>query len=186
MMNHDVIKKLLSTDITPHLDDHTAKHAAVLIVIYGTEYKIIMTQKPLTMQQHAGEISFPGGKITHDDEDLLDTAIRETQEEISLTVPRNKIIGQLQTVQTKNSGYIIIPFVAILDDIDLLQPNSEVDEILHIPMFSLLQTLGIDDDEEHRSLFEAYKLTYQDKLIWGASARMLKQIADIFKQHNLL
>jgi 8-oxo-dGTP pyrophosphatase MutT (NUDIX family) len=186
MMNHDVIKKLLRTDITPHLDDHTAKHAAVLIVIYGTEYKIIMTQKPLTMQQHAGEISFPGGKITHDDEDLLDTAIRETQEEISLTVPRNKIIGQLQTVQTKNSGYTIIPFVAILDDIDSLHPNSEVDEILHIPMFSLLQTLGIDDDEEHRSLFEAYKLTYEEKLIWGASARMLKQIADVFRSHQIL
>lgn len=186
MVNHDMIRKLLTTNITPHLDDHTTKHAAVLIVIYGTDHKIIMTQKPLTMQQHAGEISFPGGKIAHDDDDLLDTAIRETQEEISLMVPRNKIIGQLQTVQTRNSGFTIIPFVAVLDDVDSLQPNSEVDEILHIPMFSLLQTLDIDDDVEHRSLFEAYKLTYQDKLIWGASARMLKQIADIFKQHNLL
>ncbi len=186
MMNHDVIRKILSSEITPHLDDHTAKHAAVLIVIYGNEYKIIMTQKPLTMQQHAGEISFPGGKIADDDADLLDTAIRETLEEIALDVPRDKVIGQLNIVQTRNSGYTIIPFVAILDDVTSLQPNSEVDEILHIPMFSLLQTLDLDDDMEHRSLFEAYKLTYQDKLIWGASARMLKQIADIFKQHNLL
>lgn len=185
-MNHDVIKKLLTTDIIPHLDDHATKHAAVLIVIYGDEHKIIMTQKPLTMQQHAGEISFPGGKIAHDDEDLLDTAIRETKEEISLDVPRNKIIGQLQNVQTRNSGFTIIPFVALLDDVQTLKPNSEVDEILHIPMLSLLQTLDIDDDKEHRSLFEAYKLTYRDKMIWGASARMLKQIADIFKQHNLL
>lgn len=138
------------------------------------------------MQQHAGEISFPGGKIADDDADLLDTAIRETLEEIALDVPRDKVIGQLNIVQTRNSGYTIIPFVAILDDVTSLQPNSEVDEILHIPMFSLLQTLDLDDDMEHRSLFEAYKLTYQDKLIWGASARMLKQIADIFKQHNLL
>jgi 8-oxo-dGTP pyrophosphatase MutT (NUDIX family) len=185
-MNVSVIKKLLSSDITPHLDDHTTKHAAVLIIIYDTNCKIIMTQKPLTMQQHAGEISFPGGKIDADDENLLETAIRETQEEIGLDITRDRIIGQLKPVQTRNSGYTIIPFVAVLDNIMSLQPNSEVDEILHIPIMPLLQTLSDDDDPTHRSLFEAYKLTYQDKLIWGASARMLKQIADIFKAHRLI
>ena len=185
-MSLDIIKKLLGTDILPHLDDHNTKHAAVLIVIYGGNHTVIMTQKPLTMQQHAGEISFPGGKIAQDDENLLDTAIRETQEEIGLDVPRHSVIGQLKPVQTRNSGYTIIPFISILDDIVSLQPNAEVDEILHIPLFELLQTLSVDDDLEHRSLFEAYKLTYGDKLIWGASARMLKQIADVFLEHRLL
>ena len=185
-MNGETIRQILSSDIVPHLHDHTTKHAAVLIVIYGNDYKIIMTQKPLTMQQHAGEISFPGGKIDTSDENLLDTAIRETLEEIGLVVPRQNVIGQLKPVQTRNSGYTIIPFVAILDEIQQLLPNSEVDEILHIPILELLQTLSDDDDPEHRSLFEAYKLTYQDKLIWGASARMLKQIADIFHSHRIL
>ena len=185
-MNGDTIRKLLSTDIIPHLDHTGTKHAAVLIVIYGTSYHVIMTQKPLTMQQHAGEISFPGGKIDADDDDLLETAIRETQEEIGLTLTRNDVVGQLKPVQTRNSGFTIIPFVAVLDDIIPLQPNSEVDEILHIPIIPLLKTLSDDDDPDHRSLFEAYKLTYEDKLIWGASARMLKQVADIFQQHQLI
>ncbi len=185
-MNHDTIKKLLASELVPHIDDANTKHAAVLIVIYGPDYKTIMTQKPMTMQQHAGEISFPGGKISDDDEHLLDTAIRETQEEIALDVTHESVIGQLKPVTTRNSGYTIIPFVAILDDIPELFPNSEVDEILHIPILPLLQTLEDDDDLNHRTLFEAYKLTYHDKLIWGASARMLKQIADIFRQHNLL
>jgi 8-oxo-dGTP pyrophosphatase MutT (NUDIX family) len=145
-----------------------------------------MTQKPLTMQQHAGEISFPGGKIDASDEHLLDTAIRETREEIGLDVSYGDVVGQLKPVQTRNSGFTIIPFVAVLDRITSLQPNSEVDEILHIPIMPLLQTLSDDDDPEHRSLFEAYKLTYQDKLIWGASARMLKQIADVFKAHHII
>lgn len=179
------MRKLLSSDIIPHLDDHTTKHAAVLIVIYDND-KIIMTQKPLTMQQHAGEISFPGGKIDASDEHLLDTAIRETREEIGLDVSYGDVVGQLKPVQTRNSGFTIIPFVAVLDRITSLQPNSEVDEILHIPIMPLLQTLSDDDDPEHRSLFEAYKLTYQDKLIWGASARMLKQIADVFKAHHII
>ena len=184
-MDTGILKKILSSDILPHLDTDT-KHAAVLIVIYGAELKIIMTQKPLTMQQHAGEISFPGGKIDTDDQDLLETALRETQEEIGLQVLRDSVIGQLRPVQTRNSGFTIIPFVAILDDIQTLRPNSEVDEILHIPMLELLRTLEDDDNPEHRSLFEAYKLTYCDKMIWGASARMLKQIADVFRQHQLL
>ena len=180
------VKKILTTDIVPHLDNTHAKHAAVLIVIYDLDYKIIMTKKPITMQQHAGEISFPGGKIDADDDDLLETALRETQEEIGLTVSRKDVIGQLKPVQTRNSGYTIIPFVAVLDEIISLNPNSEVDEILHIPIIPLLKTLDDDDDPGHRSLFEAYKLTYQDKLIWGASARMLKQIADVFRQHQLI
>jgi len=180
------LRQILESDIVPHLHDHTTKHAAVLIVIYGADYKIIMTQKPLTMQQHAGEISFPGGKIDANDENLLDAAIRETLEEIGLSVPKQNVIGQLKPVRTRNSGFTIIPFIAMLDTISQLQPNSEVDEILHIPIIPLLQTLTDDDDPEHRSLFEAYKLTYDNKLIWGASARMLKQIADIFRLHQIL
>ncbi|MFM8659548.1 MAG: NUDIX hydrolase [Candidatus Nitrosotenuis sp.] len=180
------IKKILTTDIIPHLDDANTKHAAVLIILYDADYKVIMTQKPITMQQHAGEISFPGGKIDTDDSDLLETALRETQEEIGLAVSRNDVIGQLKPVQTRNSGFTIIPFVAILDEIIQLSPNSEVDEILHIPIIPLLKTLDDDPDPDHRSLFEAYKLTHDDKLIWGASARMLKQIADVFRQHQLI
>jgi len=180
------IKKLLSSDIFPNIEESDTKHAAVLIVFYGQDVKMIMTQKPMSMQQHAGEISFPGGKPVEGDGDLLDTAIRETEEEIALHVPREHVIGQLNPVKTRNSGFTIIPFVAILEEIPRLQPNSEVEEILHIPAIPLLQTLDADDDEEHRSLFEAYKFTYKDKIVWGASARMLKQIADIFRQNNLL
>lgn len=186
MLSLNVLRKLLASEIVPHIEDSNTKHAAVLIVIYGQDLKIIMTQKPITMQQHAGEISFPGGKVAEDDEDLLDTAIRETLEEISLQVMRNHVIGQLNPVKTRNSGFTIIPFVAILEEVSSLQPNSEVEEILHIPIVPLLQTLNVDDDAEHRALFEAYKLTYNDKIIWGASARILKQIADVLKQQDLL
>ena len=185
LLSLDKLKELLASEILPHIEDNTTKHAAVLIVIYGQEIKTIMTEKPKTMQLHAGEISFPGGKTAEDDEDLLDTAIRETSEEISLQIRRQDVIGQLKPVRTRNSGFTIIPFVAILDEIPSLRPNSEVEEILYIPVIPLLRTLSIDDDQDHRSLFEAYKLTYQDKTVWGASARMLKQIFDICRQNDL-
>lgn len=185
-MSLDNLRKLLATDIIPNIEDHTTKHSAVLIVIYGQECNLIMTEKPKTMEHHAGEISFPGGKISVHDSDLLDTAIRETREEISLHISKEDVIGQLKPVTTLNSGFTIMPFVAVLDHIFDLQPNSEVQEILHIPVIPFLQTISVDTDPHHNSISEMYTLSYQSKIVWGASARILKQMADIFVQNKLI
>lgn len=186
MLELGTIRNLLSSEIKPYIDDVDTKHAAVMVVIYGKDNSVVMTKKPITMSQHAGEIAFPGGKMSAGDADLLDTALRETREEISLEMTRSEVIGQLVPVRTRNSGFTIIPFVSVLEQIPELRPNSEVDAILHIPLVPFLKTLGLDDDQEHRSLFEAYKLTYAEHIVWGASARILKQISDIFKQGSLL
>ena len=63
-----------------------------------------------------GEIAFPGGKISKEDDDLLDTAIRETKEETGITISRKQIIGQLKPVTTLNSGFTILPFICIIDE----------------------------------------------------------------------
>ena len=182
----DVIRKLLATDISPNIEDYTTKHSAVMIVLYGPDCRIVMTEKPNTMALHAGEISFPGGKMSPHDSDLLDTAIRETVEEVSLPLTKKDVIGQLRPVTTLNSGFTIMPFVAVLDEIPDLQPNEEVAEILHIPAIPFLKTMSIDTDPNHHSISEMYTFLYQSKLVWGASARILKQMADIFAQNKLI
>ena len=152
------------------------KLSAVLIMIYGSEHKMIMTERPKTMNLHAGEISFPGGTWKQDDYDLLETALRETREEIGLDVSRQQIIGQLKSVTTLNSGFTITPFVSITQNIPKLEPNSEIETILHIPMLSLFKTIEDDEDIAHKSIQEMYTFRYQNHLVWGASARMIKQI----------
>ena len=152
------------------------KLAAVLIMFYGTKPTIIMTERPKNMNHHAGEISFPGGTWQEDDRDLLDTAIRETKEELGIEISRNAIIGQLQPVTTLNSGFTITAFIAFLDDIPSLVPNSEIESVLKIPLLELLKTMKDDTDPDHKSIQEMYTFRFQDYLIWGASARMLKQI----------
>ena len=64
----------------------------------------------------------------------------------------------------------------MLNEIKNLRPNSEVDEFLEIPLMQFLQTLADDSDPEHNSIQEMYTFTFEKHLIWGASARMLKQI----------
>ena len=168
------------------MSDGKNKLASVLIIIYGDKPEILMTKKPITLTQHGGEISFPGGKMSELDNDLLDTALRETKEETGLKISRDDVVGQLKQVITLNSGFTIVPFICILNGIGQLVPNSEVESFLHIPLLAFLDTLENDLDPKHNSIQEMYTYTFEKNLIWGASARMLKQITDILKKEDLI
>jgi len=172
------LRSLLSSNIDPVLEHYGSnKLASVLVVIYGQEPHIVMTEKPKHLKFHAGEISFPGGKFDTADSDLLETALRETWEEIDLKISKNQVIGQLEPVMTLNSGFTILPFVSIVDEIDTLSANTEVEKIFHIPLEPFLKTMAHDPNPSHNKIQEMYTFEFQNKIIWGASARILKQIA---------
>ena len=176
-MSLEKIRESLTSKINPILSNNNeTKLSSVLIIIFQDSPKILMIKKPVTMKHHGGEIAFPGGKISNEDDDLLDTAIRETFEETGIIVKREDVIGQLKPVTTLNSGFTILPFICVLDKVKNLTPNSEVDEFLEIPLMPFLQTLADDSDPKHNSIQEMYTFTFEKHLIWGASARMLKQI----------
>lgn len=185
-METEKLKKALTSQISLEVkQDGQSRLAAVLIVIYGSEPTIIMTKRPKTMNLHAGEISFPGGAWKQDDNDLLTTSLRETKEEIDLNLLRRQIIGQLNPVTTLNSGFTIIPFISVLDEIPKLNPNSEIETILHIPLIPFLSTIEDDPDPSHKSIQEMHTFRYQHHLIWGASARMLKQIINLLSKNEI-
>ena len=187
-MNIEKIRSALTSKIHVALSDELDgnKLASVLIIIYGKKPMILMTEKAKTLKVHAGEISFPGGKWCEKDQDLLETAIRETREELGLKVSKEQVIGKLDSVITLNSKYKITPFVAIFETIPFLKANSEVESVLYIPLTSLLNTLSNDNHPEHRSIKEMYTFTFGNYNIWGASARMLKQINNLLSEKNLL
>ena len=173
----DDLKSILSTPIIPEIKfNMDFRLASVLVIIYGKSPKILMTKKPKSMKFHAGEISFPGGKLDVNDSNLLETALRETSEEIGLVVSKDQVIGQLDPVTTLNSGFLILPFVSVFNEIPPLVANSEVDEIFHMPLNSLLGTIAKDTNSNHNLIDEMYTFEYQTKIVWGASARILQQI----------
>jgi 8-oxo-dGTP pyrophosphatase MutT (NUDIX family) len=176
------IKSVFTTKINPVLENNGKnKLASILVVIYGESPIIVMTEKPKHMKFHAGEISFPGGKLDSNDSDLLETALRETREEIGLSIRKDQVIGQLDTVITLNSGFTILPFVSVVDEIPPLSPNAEVETIFHIPLEPFLKTMANDPDPTHNLIQEMYTFEFQGKIIWGASARVLKQITEGLK-----
>ena len=187
-MDIEQIRSALTSEINPtplsELDENEL--ASVLIIIYGKEPTILMTEKAQTLKVHAGEIAFPGGKWCEKDKDLLETAIRETKEELCLDVSKEQVVGQLDSVITLNSKYKITPFIAFLENIPSLKANSEVESILHIPLISFLSTMADDNLTEHQSIKEIHTFTFEKYNIWGASARMLKQISILLSEKNLL
>ena len=186
-MDIERVRFALTNEIHPTPSDVDGNEiASVLIVIYGKNPFIIMTEKSRNLKVHGGEISFPGGKWCEQDQDLLETAIRETKEELCLDISKEHVIGQLDNVVTLNSKYKITPFIAILDTVTSLTGNSEVESILHIPLESFLNTMAEDDRQEHRSIKEMYTFTFEKHDVWGASARMLKQINTILSKKNIL
>jgi len=187
MLELEKIKNTLSGSISSQVPRNSkTKLAAVLIVIYGPEPSVIMTERPKTMDHHAGEISFPGGRWEEDDSDLLATAIRETREEIGVEISNTQVIGQLKPVTTLNSGFTIAPFVTIQEKIPLIRITAEIESILQIPLIPLLKTMDKDEDPAHNSIQEMYTFKFQNHLIWGASARMLNQIANALSANGLL
>ena len=170
--------KRLSTKLRYGLSEAHANVASVLIIIYGTEAKFIMTKKSSHLRIHAGEIAFPGGKRDYGDPDLLHTALRETREEIGLHIRRDDIIGNLVPVRTLNSNFIILPYVCLLDDVVGIMHNNEVEQVLHIPAGEFLQTQQADTDPAHTKAGDMYRFRFKEHTVWGASARMLKQISD--------
>ena len=162
-MHLDDLKSILSTSIDPEIEtDGKYRLASILVVIYGKEPIVVMTEKPKHMKFHAGEISFPGGKLDDADSDLLQTALRETREEIGLTITLDQVIGQLDPVVTLNSGFLILPFIAIVDEIPPLAANAEVENIFHIPLESFLKTMANDPDPSHNLIQEMYTFEYQN------------------------
>ena len=145
-----------------------------------------MTERPKTMNIHAGEVSFPGGSWKRDDSDLLYTALRETGEEIGAKISRKQVIGQLKAVTTLNSGFTIYPFVAVQEEPPVINPNSEIASVLRIPLIPLLKTMDYDEDPSHQSILEMYTFKFHNYLIWGASARMLHQIHAVLSSSSLL
>ena len=176
-MQLENLKSILTSSLNPELiNEKNYKLASVLVVIYGKDPIVIMTEKPKNMKFHAGEISFPGGKLDSSDSDLLETALRETREEIGLTISQDQVIGQLEPVVTLNSGFLILPFVSIVDKIPTLSTNAEVEKIFHIPLESFLKTMAVDPDPAHNIIQEMYTFEYKKQIVWGASARILKQL----------
>jgi 8-oxo-dGTP pyrophosphatase MutT (NUDIX family) len=125
------------------------------------------------LSRHAGEISFPGG-LADPDEDLRDTALRETEEELGVLPGDVDILGSLPPVHTNASGILIAPFVGLLRVDPILTPNAaEIAEVLEVPLRVLRDVGEVRWLEREGVRFPTHVFEVGDHVIWGATGRIL-------------
>ncbi|MGO1118754.1 CoA pyrophosphatase [Rhodovibrionaceae bacterium A322] len=142
---------------------------------------VLLTRRTDHLHDHAGQVAFPGGRIDPEDENAIAAALRETEEEVGLARRHIEIIGRLDTYITR-TGFDVTPVVgSVTPPFDLELDAFEVAEAFEVPLSLFLdtsnreiQTWVIDDVERY-----FYVYPYQDYFIWGATAGMLNNLAEI-------
>jgi 8-oxo-dGTP pyrophosphatase MutT (NUDIX family) len=154
--------------------------AAVLVPLYvrDDELHAVFTKRREDLRRHPGEISFPGGRRDHPDEELQTTALREAEEEIGLAVDDVDLLGTLQPVSTMVTGYLIYPHVGLIEPIPWKPSPNEVELVLELPLHALLSGFAKRPMTRRGFTFETDTYVVDDHLIWGATARILGDLLD--------
>ena len=197
-INREILRKILSDYSHPiDLDrlsgvesfiDKKLIDAAILILIIGYQAgaKVVFTQRSHNVTNHAGQISFPGGRRDSEDKDLFETALRETREEIGVSEKTIDILGRLPTYDVL-TGFRITPVVgwtAKCPEYDL--NDHEVAEVFELPLKFLLDS---NNHQKHLKTIagkerEYYSISYEDRYIWGATAGILVNLCRIIKMQR--
>jgi 8-oxo-dGTP pyrophosphatase MutT (NUDIX family) len=170
---------LLAPEEAEAIDAHGRTEAAVLVPIFGLDGRpgIVFTERRADLRRHAGEISFPGGRRDHAGETLLNTALREAEEEIALQPFSVEVVGALPPIGTFVTSYKVHPFVGLIGDEFDLRPNpAEVESILHLHLEALREGYGMRRLVRRGVPFRTPTFEVERHLIWGATARILEEL----------
>jgi 8-oxo-dGTP pyrophosphatase MutT (NUDIX family) len=179
----DEIRKILSARERRVMEHPSFAHAAVLVPLFKKqeECHILFTKRTDHVKYHKGEISFPGGVFDEGDLELERTALREAHEEIGLKEKDVQIIGVLDDIVTVTE-FIVTPFVGHFSyPYPFKISPIEIAEMIEVPLSSLLD----EDCFSEREIFRmgrremVYAYQYKDHIIWGATARILKQFLEL-------
>jgi len=157
---------------------------ASILVIFINNYDknesyILLTQRKDNLRKHAGQIAFPGGRKEIKDKTLLETVVRETEEEISLSRENYDIIGHFPKFYT-GTGYVVTPYIALMKELsnweNLIKPNADEVKKIFIPKSQqlLLPEYHIREKPPIKSSMSmTWRINYQNENIWGLTARVL-------------
>ncbi|RJX33417.1 MAG: CoA pyrophosphatase [Desulfarculus sp.] len=160
--------------------------AAVLVPLWddGRVVQMVFTKRTAHLDNHAGQVSFPGGMADPGDPGLRATALRETQEETGVAPERVELITRLDQVVTI-TGFLVTPYLGLVDPAASFRPNPvEVERLLMIPLPKVLERANyqtVDMEWEGMPLRQIALYQGQD-MVWGATMRMLLNLLEALGQ----
>ena len=173
------IEKILRHHKKRKITGENLKASAVLIPLFYNQgqYYILFTERSDEVNFHKGQVCFPGGTQEPSDSSLLQTALREIEEEISLKAKDVEVLGELDDSVTLTSNYVISPFVAFIPHpYPFKAEGREIREIFSVPLSFLMDEANFKQD--------SYAYEYEGHIIWGATAGILKHFIDLLKSES--
>ena len=158
-------------------------HSSVLLLLFPENgiFKICLIKRPMHMKNHAGQIALPGGRIEKG-ETALETALRETHEEIGIDISNIEILGSLSELYVEVSRFIIHPFVGWLPQKPVFEINlNEVEKIILFPVNRFLTCPDEVELETVKGKLKVPCVQFEDEIIWGATAMILSEFYEIVK-----
>jgi 8-oxo-dGTP pyrophosphatase MutT (NUDIX family) len=173
------IEKILRHRKKERITGQNLKASAVLMPIFRNQgqYHVLFTERSDEVVFHKGQVCFPGGTQEPSDSSLLRTALREAEEEIGLQAKDIEILGELDDMVTFVTNYVISPFVAFIPHPVSLRTNGrEVRGAFSVPLSFLMDEANFKQD--------SYAYEYEGHTIWGATARILRQLIGLLKSEG--
>lgn len=168
-------------------ESEAGQRAGVIILLYfqNNELFFPLIQRPEYNGAHSGQISFPGGKEDNEDQDIVDTALRECFEEIGISGKSIEVLGALTELYIPVSRYKVYPIVGFLKEPPVFKPDSqEVVSIIETPVSTLLNT-ATKKNKEVVYQGEEGTIPYFDiegHMVWGATAMILSEFIEIWNK----
>jgi 8-oxo-dGTP pyrophosphatase MutT (NUDIX family) len=186
-----LIRKRLAIHKNPDLAEDVADdnlvHSAVLLpfTYHKNAFKLIFTKRSTALERHKGQVSFPGGMIETSDNTPIETALRETCEEINIKATQVEILGTLPPFDSQ-TGYFIYPVIGFITNLDGLQGNGdEVEKVFCIP-YSWLADPSNSELTDYKTKQGIYRKVwffkeFEGELLWGITAKITKDFVELIE-----
>ena len=179
----EVVRRILSKRPKKTIEDPSLTPAAVMLLLYPKdgEYCVLLNTRTDQVEHHKGEISFPGGRRDEKDATLVDTALRETYEEMGIRPEDIEVLGELDDMATI-SRFVMSTYVGTIPYPYDFKPNErEVAEVLEVPISTLMSKDNIRDEVRivDGQLINSPAYAAQGRLIYGATARVLEGLLEL-------
>jgi 8-oxo-dGTP pyrophosphatase MutT (NUDIX family) len=182
-MEKEKIKQLFKKRPKPISDRADLTPAAVLVPLFQKKRKthILLTKRTDKVEHHKGQISFPGGAFNYEDLDCQTTALRETEEEIGIEMDSIEVLGELDHIITV-THFKVCPYVGTIPyPYPFKLSPFEVERLIELPLDFLLKEAELKESAFtfQGQPFVNLNIAYQGDIIWGATARILKNLLEV-------
>ena len=159
--------------------------AAVMVLLYPKdgEYCVLLNKRSQEVEHHKGEISFPGGATDPEDCSPLDTALRETEEEMGIRRDDITVLGELDEVATRSQFRVRVFAGTIEYPYDFRPSADEIAEVVEFPVAALLDSssVRVETHWQEGSSSTVYSYAHDKHLVFGATARILQQFLQLLE-----